>query len=108
MPDISVSYQVAQMSRRYPQVHRLLKAVKNFFTQTVREKWLDLLRIFAPVDNFRLGPPKGLFSIYTSLLFENRRPGRVVLTDQGAPALTETSLMPRSGHHHHVAQPWPI
>src|SRR5208282_1042713 len=108
MPDISVSYRLAVLSRSFPQAHRFFKVLRRFFTQTIPQKWFDLLRIFAPAGTPRFGPPKGLFSIYNSMIFENRRPMRVAVTDQGAPEIREGSMMPHSGHHHHTAQPWPV
>jgi hypothetical protein len=67
-----------------------------------------MLRVFAPVGNPRLGPPKGSFSIFNSLMFENRRPSRVVLADQGAPPLGPNSLMVFSGLNQAACQPWPV
>src|SRR5581483_4676413 len=58
--------------------------------------------------NFRFGPPKNSFSILDSPRFENRRPSRIVLTDQGAPNVGHDSLMVVSGMQQHAWQPWPI
>lgn len=69
---------------------------------------LNLLRLLAPVRTPRFGPPKRSFSIYSSLLHEQRRPARVVLTDQGAPKTTPASLLAITGLGQHTAQPWPV
>jgi hypothetical protein len=108
MPDVTLSYKLQTALRRYPSVQAPLKRLFNFFRQTIPKTCLEMLRILAPARNFRLGPPKGSFSIYQSLLLENRRPGRVVVHDQGAPQLPTNSLMVASGLYQHASQPWPI
>ena len=69
---------------------------------------LDLWRVLAPAGSLRFGPPRGSFSVYQSLLFENRRPGRIVLSDQGAPEITPPSLLAISNLNQHTCQPWPV
>ena len=105
MPDVTLSYKLQIALRRYPGVQAPLKKLFNFFRQTIPRTCLEMLRILAPARNFRLGPPKGSFSIYQSLLLEERRPGRVVVHDQGAPQLPTNSLMVASGLHQHASQP---
>jgi hypothetical protein len=107
MPDISVSYRIAVLSRQFPELHGIIKALRRFFFVTVPQKWFGVLRVFVPESWERIGPPKGSFSIFNAMRFENR-PVRIALTDQGAPVVREDSLMPHSGMHHHVAQPWPV
>src|SRR5262249_31472352 len=62
----------------------------------------------APLSTPRFGPPKGSFSVYQSLLLENRRPARILLTDQGSPETSPDSLMVVSKLGQHLCQPWPI
>src|SRR5215831_16969908 len=108
MPDVTALYKLQTALKRYPRVQAPLKRFYDFFRCTIPKTCLELLRIFAPARNFRLGPPKGSFSIYQSLLLENRRPGRVVIDDQGAPQLPANSLMVASRLHQHASQPWPV
>ena len=95
-------------TRQWPAVHRRLQKTRRLFTDTIPLRLLNLWRVLAPAGNLRLGPPKGSFSIFQSLLFENRRPRRIVLTDQGAPKTTPRSLLVISGMLHHTCQPWPV
>lgn len=108
MPDVTAFYKLQTALRRYPRVRAPLKGLLDFFRRTIPKTCRELLRIFAPARNFRLGPPKGSFSIYQSLLIEGRRPNRVMLHDQGAPLLSPHSLMVSSGLQQHASQPWPI
>lgn len=82
MPDVTTLYKLQTGLRRYPRVQRPLKKIYDFFRCTIPKTIVELVRIFAPTRSFRFGPPKGSFSIYESLLMENRRPGTVVLADQ--------------------------
>lgn len=108
MPEATTLYKFQMALRRYPCVQAPSKKFYDFFKQTIPKTFVELLRIFAPAGNVRFGPPKGSFSIYQSLLFENRRPSRVILADQGEPSLPPNSLMAYSGLHQHQCQPWPI
>ena len=95
-------------TRRWPALHGPLKKIRRFLLETIPMFFLNLWRVIAPVSSLRFGPPKGSFSIYQSLLHENRRPSRVVLTDQGVPKTTPTSLLAISGLGQHTCQPWPV
>jgi len=108
MPDVTLYYKLVMRSRRYPALHRPLKKIRQLLTDKIPGLLINLLRVVAPVGSPRFGPPKGSFSIYQSLLCENRRPSRVVLTDQGAPRTTPDSLMVISNLHQHDQQPWPV
>ena len=107
MSDINFYYNLKMRARRHPALHRPLKKIRR-----LAEKFpvllINLLRAFSSENHPRLGPPKGSFSIYQSLRHENRRPGRVVLTDQGAPTTTPGSLQIVSGLNQHACQPWPV
>jgi hypothetical protein len=106
--DMNFYRDLKMRSRRWPALHRPLKKIRRLLTETIPRLLLNLWRVLAPAGNLRLGPPKGSFSVYQSLLFENRRPGRVVLTDQGAPETTPESLLVISGMNQHACQPWPV
>jgi hypothetical protein len=108
MPDITFFHNLAMRTRRWPALHRPLKKIRRLLAEKIPMLALDLLRPLAPVRTLRFGPPKGSFSVYQSLLHENRRPGRVVLADQGAPKTTPASLLVISGLGQHTCQPWPI
>ena len=109
MPDITFYESLKLGSRKYPALHRPLKAARRLLQEWLPGLVLDLWRVVAPARSFRWGPPKGSFSVYQSLLCDHRRPRRVVLTDQGAPALPPgKSLMVACGLVHHTAQPWPV
>ena len=95
-------------TRRWPALHDPLKKIRRLLRETIPMLFLNLWRVGVPVGNLRLGPPKGSFSIYQSLLCENRRPSRIVLTDQGAPKTTTRSLLTISGLGQHACQPWPV
>ncbi len=108
MPDITFYHKLAMQTRRYPVLHRPLKKARRLLTEKIPMLFVNLLRALAPVKSFRVGPPKGSFSFYQSLLHEGHRPDRIVLTDQGAPKTPPDSLMVISGMNHHKWQPWPI
>jgi len=108
MPDITFFHKLAMQSRRYPALHRPLKKMRRLLTDTLPMRILDVWRVLAPERSLRFGPPKGSFSIFQSLYSENRRPSRIVLTDQGALKAGPDSLLVRSGLHQHNTQPWPI
>src|SRR5262249_50222857 len=108
MPDVNRVYKLKMAVRRHSAIHGPLKKAQRFLTDTLARKLLDVFRVLAPSSSPRFGPPKGSFSIFQSLLLENRRPSRVVLTDQGKPELPPNSLMVASGLHQEACQPWPI
>lgn len=108
MPEATTLYRLQTALRRYPRLQAPLKKFYDFFRRTIPKASVELLRIFAPVRNFRLGPPKGSFSVYQSLLLEEHRPNRIVVDNQGAPQLPANSLMIASGLHQHASQPWPV
>ncbi|MDD5138895.1 MAG: glycosyltransferase family 61 protein [Verrucomicrobiales bacterium] len=101
-------HKLAMRTRRWPALHRPLTAIRRLLTESIPMLFVNLLRVLAPAKTLRFGPPKGSFSIYQSLLHENRRPNRVVLTDQGAPKTTDESLLVKTGLQQHAFQPWPI
>jgi hypothetical protein len=107
MADVSLYYKVTMKLRRHPLLHRPLRAARRLAVETLPAKFLDLLGVLAPTG-CRFGPPKGSFSIYNSLLHEQRRPRRVVLADQGAPPTTPDSLQVISKLGQHSTQPWPV
>ena len=108
MPDNSILNQLNMVSRKWPGLHRWLKMIRRAVMVKTPAQCVDLWRVLAPSRSFCFGPPKGAFSIYTSWRCENRRPSRIVLTDQGVPALPENSLMVASGMLQHSSQPWPV
>ena len=108
MADITFYHNLKMRSRQYPALHNPLKKVRRVLTEKIPMLLLDLLRVVAPTGTPRFGPPKGSFSIFQSVLFENRRPSRVVLTDQGAPETTPRSLLVIAKMLQHECQPWPV
>lgn len=108
MPDLKFYNNLKMQSRRYPALHRPLKTVRRLVTEVIPLFFLNLWRVLAPAGSLRFGPPKGSFSIYLSLLHDNRRPNRVVVTDQGAPATAPESLLELSRLSQHTSQPWPV
>jgi hypothetical protein len=108
MPGMTFQHNLAMRTRRWPALHRPLKKIRRLLMEEIPMFMLNLLRVIAPAGNLRCGPPKGSFSIYQSLLFENHRPSRIVLTDQGAPKTTPASLLVISGLGQHTCQPWPV
>lgn len=108
MPDVNTLYKLKMVGRGHPRLYWPLKRTYDFFTQTIPAMLVDLLRVLAPARCLRLGGPKGSFSIYASTHTQRCRPSRIVLTDQGAPAVGPDSLMVVSGLHQHESQPWPI
>lgn len=67
----------------------------------------EVLRFCLPASS-PFGLPKGSYSDSPLQPQAGDPPGRLVLADQGAPAVTERSLMIRCGLHQHQEQPWPI
>lgn len=108
MPDVTTLHKLKMAGRAYPRLYGPLKKTYDFLGRTIPANLVDVLRVLAPARMLRFGPPKGSFSIYTSLERERRRPSRVVLTDQGAPSVNANSLMVVSGLQQHEWQPWPI
>jgi Glycosyltransferase 61 len=108
MSGMTFYHKLAMRTRRWPALHRPLKKTRRFLLEKIPMLLLNLWRVAAPVNSLRLGPPKGSFSIYQSLLHEHRRPSRIVLTDQGAPKTTSRSLLAISGLGQHTSQPWPV
>ena len=108
MPDITVYHKLKMQSRRHPALHQPLKKIRRLLAEEIPLLLVNLLRVLAPARWFRLGPPKGSFSIYQSLVFENRRPGRIVLDRQDVPDVPPDSLMVLSRMEHHTCQPWPV
>jgi hypothetical protein len=99
---------LAWQSRRFPLLHRPLKKLRRLIQQTMPATFAKTMGALAPASAFRFGRPKGSFSIYNSLLSENRRPRRIVITDQGQPQTTEHSLQVICGLKQHASQPWPV
>lgn len=108
MPDLSPYLKLKLRLRQWPALHRPLQKTRWLFAEKIPALAADLVRSLAPADSFRFGPPKGSFSIFQSLRHENRRPGRIVLTDQGAPDVPADSLLVVSGMQQHACQPWPV
>ncbi len=108
MPDATFYNNLRMRARVYPALHRPLKAVRRFVAEKIPAVFFDLLRTLSPESALRFGPPKNSFSIYQSLQFENRRPSRILLTDQSAPRAAKDSLLVRSNCLQHVCQPWPV
>ena len=108
MPDVTIIQQMSMGARKWPWLRTLLKKIRWGVLEKIRTQGIDLWRVLTPTRLFRLGPPKGSFSIYQSWLNENCRPRRILLTDQGAPKVTPDSLMVISGMQQHTSQPWPI
>jgi hypothetical protein len=108
MPDITFYRNLTTHSRRYPALHAPLKKIRRLLTEQTPARFFDLLRVVAPERALRFGPPKGSFSIYQSLAFEDRRPARILLTDQGAPQAKPDSLLIKSKCLQHACQPWPV
>jgi hypothetical protein len=108
MPELTPYHKLKMRVRRHPALHRPLRKIRLLLTEKIPALFIDLWRVLAPARSFRFGPPKGSFSICQSLLHEQRRPGRVVLTDQGAPEVPPDSLLVISNLKQHTSQPWPI
>jgi len=108
MPELTFYSKLAMASRRWPLTHRPLRATRHFFAKKFPDALADWIRLLAPTSSLRFGPPKSSFSIYQSLLYENRRPARVLVTDQGAPKASENSMLVISNCLQHACQPWPV
>jgi hypothetical protein len=108
MPGTPFYHELAMRTRRWPVLHGILKSIRVLLLDDLPMLVLNLWRVITPANNPQLGPPKGSFSIFQSLLHDNRRPARVVLTDQGAPKTTPESLLAISGLGQHTSQPWPV
>ena len=108
MPDITLLHHLSMGARKWPWLRALLKTLRRGVLEKGRAQCLDLWRVLTPTRSFRLGPPKGSFSIFQSLRHQNCRPSHVVLTDQGAPKIAPQSLLVISGLGQHTCQPWPI
>jgi len=108
MPALTPYYRTVMKLRRYPVLHRPLKFLFRLVVDKIPILFIEVIRPLAPRGWLRFGPPKGSFSIYASRIYEGRRPRRVVLTDQGAPATTADSLQVLSGFAQHSCQPWPV
>ena len=108
MADVTFMYKLAMRTRRYPTLHHPLKIIRRLVMKQIPVLLMDLLRAVAPTGSLRFGPPKGSFSIYTSRLSEQRRPSRIVLTDQGVPNVPPDSLLDLCRLKQHVTQPWPV
>src|SRR5436190_6023843 len=107
MADISLYSDLVFKLRGYPAIHRPLKRLRRALRQ-LSLKGIELVRALAPARSPRLGPPVGSYSIYTSVLQDQNRPQRIVLTDQGVPPTTPDSLQVVSKLGQHASQPWPI
>lgn len=108
MPEVTAYNRLVFKLRHYPAVHRPLKQVRQFAGETLPTILLNTLRAISPTTTPRFGPPKGSFSIYSSLLSERRRPARVILQDQGMPVVRSDSLQVLCQLNQHTSQPWPI
>ena len=108
MADVKFINKLAVRTRRYPVIHRPLKIIRRLVTKQIPVFLTDLLRVLAPTGRLQFGPPKGSFSIYNSLQYENRRPSRIVLHDQGVPEVSPDSLLVISNLKQHTCQPWPV
>jgi hypothetical protein len=108
MPDITFYHNLKMRSRRHPAFHRPLKKIWWTLMETIPTLFVNLLRVLAPANSFRLGAPKSSFSIYQSVAYQNCRPSRVVLTDQGTPEIMPDSIMVVAGINQHAYQPWPV
>ncbi|MFO1477293.1 MAG: glycosyltransferase family 61 protein [Verrucomicrobiota bacterium] len=108
MPDVSTYYRLAFKLREIPALHRPLKWLRKLFWVELPAKWYGVLRALAPSKNFRLGPPVRTFTIFGSWAMDGIRPGRVVLTDQGAPKAGDDSILVKCGLNQHSVQPWPV
>jgi hypothetical protein len=108
MPEITAYYNLVMKLRRHPSLHGPLRKVKRLIADDLPALLVDLLRVLAPERALTFGPPKGTFSIFQSLQCEGRRPGRVVLTDQGVPEVSPESLLVISNMQQHTCQPWPV
>jgi len=108
MPDLTFYNQLTMESRRWPVLHQRLKWARRFFGKRLPGIGADIVRAVAPATTFRIGAPKGSFSIHQSLLGEECRPARVILTDQGSPQAGPESMMVRSNSRQHLCQPWPV
>ena len=108
MPHLNFYHNLKMRSRRHPALHGPLGKIRRLLTEKIPLLLLNLWRVIAPVGTLRIGPPKGSFSIQQSLWFENRRPSRVILTDQGTLETTAASLLAISNLKQHTCQPWPV
>lgn len=108
MPDVTFYHNLKMRSRRHPALHRPLRKIRQLLTEQIPALLVDLLRVLAPESTLHFGAPKSSFSVYQSLHFEDRRPGRVLLSDQDAPRVSPDSLMVLSRMQQHACQPWPV
>lgn len=99
---------VAHELRRFERLHRCLRWFRHCLGKGLVEAFLELGRwMFQHSERF--GPPLRHFSVYQSLRTGHPKlNGRIILHDQGNPAVTENSLMAIGRHNQHKEQPWAI
>src|SRR5713226_4067693 len=94
--------------RRFSSLHRIAKWIRRTFLHACREAVLEFSR-WIWSDSDRFGPPQYAFSVYQMLRAGHPGlKGRIILEDQGCPAVSEKSLMAVGGYGQHLDQPWPI
>jgi hypothetical protein len=99
---------LAHKLRRFERLHRFAQWLRHDLWGGLVEALIELGR-FTFRGSARFGPPTGTFSIYQAL--RNGFPkvnGRLLLEDQGHPAVTEDSLFVLGHYCQHLEQPWPI
>lgn len=94
--------------RRWPFIHTIGHWLRRTFWAVLVEAYWEFMRILF-ANSTRFGPPARVFSVYQALRCGwPRINGRIVLHDQGAPQVTDESLLARSRLNQHGEQPWPV
>ena len=83
-------------------VYRRIKKSGIWFLDRFR----DLLRLVIP-SCIRIGLPKGCFEVLPEIR-SRQREGRIILENQGFPAVQKESVMELCQLEQHRSQPWPI
>ena len=99
---------LAYFLRRWQGVHRVGRWLRRTLWSAALDGFWECARsLFA--NSAKYGPPATTYSVYQALRCGwPKLNGRIVLHDQGAPAVTSGSLLARSGLYQYSDQPWPI
>ena len=99
---------IAYRLRNWPVVHRIGRWFRKTLCGSLVEGFWEFARHFF-AKNPDFGPPLKTFSVYQALRCGwPKINGRIVLHDQGAPQVTDASLLVQCGLTQHLEQPWPI
>ncbi len=86
--------------------HRPLRWLKRQLVPAITDFGCHILRILT-YPSRRLGPVRGWYSDL-ELLQQNNAEGRIILMDQGAPAVKPDSPLVLCGRSQHLQQPFPV